>query len=284
MSEFKKYGEVATCLVSETDKAYFGATSVLSHSVLKQMARSPAACKAYKNKPPDPTPAMLRSSALHCHLLTPKLFPFRFIEKTWDARTKEGKAKRDEVEKSDLIALDSDSYAEVLQASTNVTCHKIAEKLVKDAVYREASVYWNRPVPSSSGDMIPCKGKIDGLTKVGDRLVLWDLKWLSKARPDQVERAVIDQSIHTQLAWYAEGLAFNGRKPDDCCLVVVEADAPFEVYVYRLKPDAIQHGHQTNNIRVEAYAGCLSAGSWPGGIEEIIDIGLPKWAGAGEGI
>lgn len=263
------------------DENYFKADGI-SHSMLKRMGRSPAACKWDMDHPSEPSEAMVRGKALHCLVLTPDLFDRQYVCKTWDGRTKEGKEQAARVLELKLKALSMDDWEDIQGARASILAHPIAGKMIEGAVKTglvEAGIYWMSPLPGGApGEMVPLKGKIDGWLKQGEHGVLFDLKWISKAHPSAIEAGIYEQGIHSQLAHYRRGLEANGVKVDACLVIAVEQDAPYECYVYKIKSEALVAGLFKNELAIESFVACKESGEWQGGIEEIITVGLPPWA------
>ena len=203
-------------------------------------------------------------------LLEPDTFPSRFALKDYDGRTKEGKARKEEIESKGLVALPVDDWDAVHHAAASVRSHPLALRLVSEAKMVETSMTWDT-------DLGPCRGRIDGYTVIANRGVLWDLKWSTGAHPSSFTRECFNRDIHSQLAFYRDGLLANDVKVDDCVVIAIESDAPYEVYLYRIVEKALEDGARRNATRLETFSACVESEKWPGGMEQVIDLGLPAW-------
>jgi exodeoxyribonuclease VIII len=121
--------------------------------------QSPAHAKAYKDNPPEPTPAFRFGQGLHCLALEPDKFDDRYaIAPAVDKRTKEGKATW-------AAFMDGMDGKEVFTPEDFAKMEFIAEAIKKQAIHRfiqrgeaEVCIVWE---DKKTG--LLCKARIDYL-------------------------------------------------------------------------------------------------------------------------
>lgn len=245
----------------------------LSASGAKQILRSPAHYRAWKDAPDSQTPAMAFGTAVHALVFEPNRED-RFLIKpaSLDRRTKDGKAAWDELVARGLPIIDADDYDRALRVRDAVLAHPVARELL-DGIEAEASLMWR----GYSADVI-CKAKVDAIGPAG----IVDLKTTRDASPFALSRTVASFNYHLQAAHYQYGLATDPGGPGvvPFTFVFVETEAPFGVSVARLSDDAMERGLAMMERAAELYAHCTATGEWPAYEAVTHTIGLPGWAAA----
>lgn len=115
----------------------------LSKSGLMELLRSPAHFKA---PPKPPTPAMVQGDAFHLYTLQKELFDKQFsvTPKTYDGRTKEGKAWKADAEAKGQNIIPWEVMENIKGMRDAIWAHpKIAEILSEGQA--EVSGYWHYP-------------------------------------------------------------------------------------------------------------------------------------------
>ena len=264
-----------------------------SNSRLKDMDRSPAYCYERMTHPSESTPAQLEGTATHAALFEPEAFDARYVVVgKCSAVTKDGGPCRS----SASLVIDGQGYCRVrghapagapdpriplteeqhdailARVESCVALPRVV-RLLGALVHREVSILWTDPETGAA-----CKARIDGLSVVGDRRVLLDAKRTKDAHPDDFPKAMLNQGIHRQLAWYARGMASVGEPVTDSLILAMQDDAPFEAYLYRPLDAVLTFGHRENARALAAYVECLRSGEWPAGPDKVLNVDLPEWA------
>jgi hypothetical protein len=152
-----------------------------------------------------------------------------------------------------------------------VRASNTAAELLYGAGANEVSALWDL-----GGTL--CKGRMDRITRwVGYHWVV-DLKITKDARELAFGRQVVNFDYHGAAAWYLDGL--NALSPGErrFAWVVVESEEPHGVKVYEPSDDALDQGRRQNAAALAIYRECLQTGEWPGYMDGVHPLELPRWA------
>jgi hypothetical protein len=256
----------------KNDEEYF-ALEAFSASGAKLLLKSPAHFRADRLRPHAPTPAMQIGTLTHRLILEPEKTP-GYALKTWDARTKEGKARAAEVAEQGLVVIDEDIERDLLGMRASVMQHATAGDLVRACVEREVPIVWDDLAYG-----IKCKAKLDALAveEMFDTTVIVDLKTAVDASPKGFARAVANFSYHIQAAHYAAGLELARGKKARFVFVVVEKVAPYAVGVYTLDEAALSAGRRSLTRAKMLYAQAIATNQWPAYGDALQTLSLPSW-------
>lgn len=257
--------------------AEYHAWPAAANSRLGALRKSPAHLREYILNPGD-TETLIQGRALHCAVLEPDDFPARFGRFDGDARTKEGKAKKDELAKKfgRSFVLRADDYDNVLRARQSVFAHP-AHRLLTGK--HELSIVW---LDEETGTL--CKARHDCHSPALGGGAIVDLK---KAR-DASKRAFM-RSIHSygyaiQAAHYTAGAQAHGLNFQHYVNFAVETESPWNCQAYRMMEAAIDAGEQERRFLLRKYAELLALpmSEWPVGYSDMAvdDITLPDWTWA----
>lgn len=234
-----------------------------SFSGLRDLSRSPAYAKWRREHPDeDESPAMLRGKAFHCAVLEPDAFDKRYVLKDFDARTKDGKARRDEIEAKGLKALDVETWDAVKRSADAVLLDPAAKPLLDAATVREKPVF--RVING-----VECKGIPDAR---GPGLVL-DLKSTTNAAPSSFPRFIAQSRVDAQLGFYDE----LAEGDNACFAVTVTDDAPHEVYVYEFDDAMIADAWAWLTPLIAKWKACMKSGAWHGGPGVVLPAKRAPW-------
>lgn len=257
-------------IIHDMPNAEYHAHSAVSKSLLDKIAKTPAHARAYLDgQREQPTAAMNFGTALHTCVLEPQRFAEEYVVFEGDRRTKEGKARYEEIQSrgASIISLaDADAISAMTMAVRN---HPIANALLQDGI-AEASVFWKHP-PTG----LECKCRPDWWRQADSTVV--DLKTCEDASPAGFARSVAQYRYHVQAAHY-----MVGTQAKRFMFIAIEKKAPYAVAVYELDTDALTIGHQARDRDLERFASCVEFNLWPGYPAEIQTIALPKWAAGSE--
>ena len=186
-----------------TDTEYSAIDAVRSSQISAADKRS----WYHASQPRADNPAFRVGRAIHCAILEPLTFSDRFVVMPeFDARTKAGKAVRDEwLIKSEMVHHDVDTltaaeHEMVMRLSNIITDHDEAQDHLWPAIEAgqvEQSVIWDDPTG------VRCKARLDAWHT--DTIA--DVKSTSDASPEAFDRAVRDYRYHISAAHYRTGAA-----------------------------------------------------------------------------
>ena len=255
------------------EQAYRSADAV-SHSLLKEFARSPAHFHHRLANPVKETEAMLLGTLIHTMVLEPEEVKSRFIRaEDCDRRTKVGKAKW-----AELNAEAEEKGLRLIQAGQYDHASRIADALDKDvtsSIYIdearqgtiEKPLFWTR-------EGVEVKGRPDSILEDGTIL---DVKTTQSCAPWHFQGEIFRRSYHTQGAFSRSGfLANGGSRWRAHVLVCVETEAPYTVGVFRLGEEVITNADKTISRWLERYRTCVERNEWPGYGQHSVTT--PTWA------
>lgn len=245
----------------------------VNNTLLRTIAsQSPAHAKAYKDNPPEPTPALSFGNGLHCLALEPDKFDKRYaIAPICDKRTKVGKETWAKFQ-------ESVNGKKIITAEDYNLMQFMAEAIQKQAIHRfiekgeaEICIVWI----DKKTDLL-CKARIDYLHR--EQAILIDLKSTTNASPDSFSRAAVNYGYWQQSGWYCDGWkTLTGDMPAFVFLAA-EKSIPFAVAAYEMPDEGIIAGRRTYRAALKIYAECLKKDSWPGYSNTVKMLTLPTWA------
>lgn len=217
----------------------------LSFSSLKQFSKSPAHFVGYKRQIFKQSAPMRRGWLTH--LLT--LEPEKIGELTvLDVATRANKQYKDAVALHPKGEQGVFTAKEVLDAQSlaiAISEHPLASKLLREAIEVEQHLFWNL-------DGVDFHGFADviGVDYVAD------LK-ITDNEPKKVQRWVLDNLYHMQLALYKEAV-FPGvddykRMAPKCYLITVDPTPPNGVVVYELSAEMVKDGLKRAQLEVAMF-------------------------------
>ena len=247
----------------------------VSSSELKQMVKSPAHYRYWKDNPDyADTPALLFGRACHKYVLETYDFYKEFaVAPNVDRRTKEGKELWNkfiaESEGKDVI---TEEQFEVIDAMRNaMLATPFVSKLINGE--HEVSLFW-----TDEDTGIKCKCRPDSLN---DKLkIVVDYKTCDNAETQHFMRKAIDLGYDLQASYYLDGVkASTGL---DCIFVFIaqEKKPPYAVNILQADDVFIRSGRQLYKDMLATYKECTETGNWWGylGAEnQINSLGVPKW-------
>lgn len=246
----------------------------LNKSGLVELARSPRHFKAMKEEPKETTPAMVFGSAFHLAVLEPDEYKKKIvIAPSVPKRSKADKATwaafNDRVQKGGLIPISQEDADTIEHMKKAVLENETAAALLSDGIAELSGFFRDQ-----TGVM--CKIRTDWIT--GDRIVV-DLKSCRDASFSAFQRDSANLKYHWQAAFYLDGLTtLTGEEHVDFLFLCVEKTVPYGVAVYRLDHEAIEAGRRQIRPLINQYAECLARDYWPGYVDTVQQLGLPRWA------
>lgn len=246
----------------------------VSQSQLRDFARSPMhyhARHVARTAEVAETAAMRFGTALHTAVLEPDVYASRYVTRTWDARTKEGKAARDAATARGLIALDDDDADKIASMVASLTAHPLASRILASRTHVEHPIAWECPTTGAA-----CKGRPDAHVTIDGRSALVDVKTTEDASPASFARSIATYAYHIQAAHYLAGWCEVMAPVDAFVFIAIEKSAPYAVGVYELSESTLATGDERRIDLLTRLAECRTADRWPGYEAQTID--LPAWA------
>jgi exodeoxyribonuclease VIII len=238
----------------------------LSASGAKELLRSPAHYRHWKDNPKEPTAAMVFGTLVHALILEPE----RPIEKVVSIKqlnwtTKEGKAEREQLQKLGLPIVSQQDVDRALLVRDAVFANEEAADLLTDAVC-EKSYTW-----TGYSARVKCKAGVDAVTPRG----IVDIKTTIDASPDGFARRIRSLNYHLQAAHYIDGLSNVDGVMHNFTFIAVETFPPYAVACYQLDRNALSAGYAAMDRVAKVYADCLASGSWPAYPSRSTVLSLP---------
>lgn len=268
MKEIKKPG------IFELSNEAYHAQPGLNKSGLVQLAKSPAHYfEWYHALEEEPSKAMVLGTALHTAVLEPEKFKQSvMISPKIDKRTKAGKEEWAAFEKKAVgkIILTEDEADAIEGMKASVFNNMTAYDLLLEGK-SEQSIFFKDP----DYDFL-CKVRPDFYTP--DKEVV-DIKTCLDAGYDGFSKAVANFKYHWQALFYLKGLtAVTEAEHNKFIFIAVEKTPPYAVAVYEATKDMLNSAEQQIAPVLAVYAECLTGNVWPGYVDELQPLELPRWA------
>lgn len=225
----------------------------LSYSSLSAFKSSPKDFIDYKLGVREETDAMLYGSMLHCLVLEPDDFENRYhilddrdiCVQIGGAKPRATKAYKEwkEIafsEAAGKIIVETGDYLAAKIAAENIRHNRASAKVLNLATVHEKPIEWEFK-------NFKFKGFIDG---IGEKAV-FDLKSMPDAKPDKVQREIMQRGLYLQAAMYlyAEG------KPLDYYIIAV--DRKGGISVHKLEMALIEHGMKEYDSLLDKFNHCI---------------------------
>lgn len=157
---------------------------------------------------------------------------------------------------------------QVLAAAREVWAHPEAGRLLAPGSFRaEQTIIWPDEV---LGVWRRCM--VDALADD----VAVDVKTTARIAPRALGKAVAEHGYDQQQAFYDDGLAWAGIDVP-FVFVFVQIEPPHLVQVHTLPPGAVTAARALNRDAIELWSWCVETGAWPGFVEGITELELPRW-------
>lgn len=253
------------------DETYHGIDAV-SASRLKDFLRSPMHMHHHKSEPKS-SPALAFGSAFHCAVLESLAFERKYAvaPADIDRRTTVGKAAWESflAASAGKRVISADDWDVITGMAREILLHPSAGELVAGRTETEASLFWSR-------DGIACKARLDAYN--ADWKAIIDIKSTENSGPSSFARSIASFGYHVQAAWYIDAARAAGLDVECMVFVAVEKKRPHAVGVYRLDDESVDAGRLAIEASFPRIVDCMRTNTWPGYADEVLTIGLPRWA------
>lgn len=249
----------------------------ISWSKLKIMGKSPAHYRHALLQPEgERTDALIVGNATHVSVFEPEDFASRFA--VWREGRRAGKEWEAFKKKN--------AGRDILTEAQALEVHAIAKAVRDDATASkyvsggraEVSLTWTQTLPEFAGmpeTVVESKARLDF---IGADFIS-DLKTARDASPSRFGSQAWNLDYLGQASWYVDGYkAVTGRELP-FFMVVVEKTPPFVTQVYEVTAPLLEMGRERYRDLLGRWAFCKSEGRWPGYVDGLSELQLPKWAG-----
>lgn len=246
-----------------------------TRSTLEMVGRAPSVYRQWLDgyEAADANEALVFGSALHCAVLEPARFTSEYAVRPdfGDCRRRDNRAARDawEAHHAGAAIITSDSASLITTMCGVLREHPIAGPLLLGEC--EVTARW---IDDRTG--LQCQCRADAWHQ-SDRILV-DLKTTVDASPVAFARSVANYGYHRQEAWYRDGFAECGERPEHFVFVAIEKSPPHLVGVYTLDESAVEIGRIRNRANLSRMAECVRTGVYPGLAPRVLKLELPKWA------
>ena len=276
---------------------YYSLDEFISYSGLKNLKKSPAHYRQYKDEPAEvETDAMAFGSAYHCYILEPEKFEKEYYvfddDAIYQVLIGEGfKSPRS-----------TKQYKEWMESETRIigdrkTIEKDLFQKIKDMKEQLMKHYYCRALLTGGEAEMSITGvlqTVDGDIKVKakpdyvkhDKRFIIDLKTTFDASVDGFTRAAADNDYHIQAAFYSDLLDMisgDGRGWT-FFFIAQEKKKPYAFNIFEASPQFIGQGKYEYEQLLKLYKMCVEQNRWPGcqvfceWKSGNIELNLPKWA------
>lgn len=249
------------------------AIEAVNHSTLRRMGDSALHYSHAKAAPPTPPGDSMRiGSALHAWMLERERFAeLVAIQPQFSGKGSVALREEWQAAHEGMTIIDGDEHAAVLGMGLAIGSHPEARKYAAKPGQREVVVVW---IDEATG--LKCKARCDKFFPTIGLGV--DIKTTRDAGTDAFEKSIADYGYHTQLAFYRRGMRAATKGETEFVIVAVENTAPYGCAVYDVDQDALKIGEKYCETWLARVAECQKSGEWPGYRQEVMTIGLPRWA------
>ena len=261
----------------ETTGKEMGTFDALSYSGAKEMLRSPAHYRAYKDKPrTPPTPAMEFGSAMHWLVFQPEKWDALVVPDISDSHNSNNwKAFRGSLPDGAIVLPPGDGTPTKpgIEIAKKMHAALQKKKSVMDILGRKGAAermglfedqaygFWWKIRPDFLVDLMVIEYKTDTNAGIGAYV-----------------RKLANMEYHLQGGLYALGASIiTGVHHRQFKWIVQEKEEPFESRVYSASPLMLDEARHTLGQIAETYARCRETNEWPGYPDEDYELDLPGW-------
>lgn len=234
-------------------------------SELWEMRKSPAHYIYAATHEKAPTPALIFGTAAHKYILeTDAFFNDYILLPKLDRRTREGKAKWEEITSSGKTPISEEDYNTILDMDKAIRENPTAAQLLKTGEH-EIPIAWTDWETNEA-----CKCRPDCITTYeGDKYIV-DYKTTTSCEGGAFERSCRAYGYKLQAGMYTEGVMADRFEQHKFAFVAQEKTPPYAVRVYFCDPGFVEEGAELFRDLIRIYHKCSEAGEWPGYRDEVL--------------
>ena len=278
------------------DRGYYDLNEFISYSGLKNLKKSPAHYKQYKDEPMEETEAMAFGSAYHCFMLEPDEFDKRYAlfndaemyQKLIDEGSKSPRSttKYKEWKEAEMIKIgdrkiiSSDDYDKLSEMRHKLMSHKYCSALLSGG---ESEYSITGEIETTEGT-ISVKGRPDYVK--ADKHFIIDLKTTVDASAEEFAKSAANNDYHIQAALYTdlmEMVMADGRGWS-FYIIAQEKKRPYAFNIFEASPQFIGQGRYEYEQLLRLYQKCKNKDHWPGyqvfceWRSGNIELNIPAWS------
>lgn len=246
----------------------------VSSTDLKNMIKSPAHFRYWKDHPQEDAPALLFGRASHKYMLEKEDFFTEFaVTPNVDRRTKAGKEEYtqflEDSKGKDVISTDDFQKIQDMREALYTT--PFVAQLLKGE--KELSFFLK---DKKTGLMMKCRP--DCLTQIGDAHILIDYKSTADASSESFMKSAISLNYDLQMSYYKDIMDKVTGNEHSVMFIAQEKTPPYVVNILEANEYFIKSGRDMYRTYLDLYKECSDSGNWYGFVnEEINSLGLPNW-------
>lgn len=170
---------------------------------------------------------------------------------------------------TDKTILTPAQYETAIEVRDAVRSHPVAGALLAEKGKAELTIEWTH-----EGTGIRCVSRIDWLCSA-----LVDLKCTRDPSQNSFSRDAAKYAYPFQLGMYREACRAAGLGELPVKIIAAQNVSPFDVVVYDLDEDLLEHGHEQFETAMAKLKHCQDTKQWPGlAPNEELSLILPAWA------
>lgn len=246
----------------------------ISSTDLKQIAKSPAHFRYWKDNPKEDTPALLFGRAVHKYVLEIDDFFNEFaVAPNVDRRTKAGKEEWAlfEVDNQGKNIIPTDDFEKIKAMREVLYNTPFISQILSGK--KEVSFFLK---DEETGLIKKCRP--DCLTDISDTHILVDYKSTDNADSDVFMKQAINLMYDLQMSYYKDILDEITGNNYTVIFIAQEKTAPYCVNVLEANEYFLKSGRDMYRTMLERMAECKRTGNWYGYLNGSINtLGLPNW-------
>jgi hypothetical protein len=172
--------------------------------------------------------------------------------------------------------LNETEFSEVKSMHDAVRSHPVAMRYLQDGV-AEVTLRWVDP---HSGRAY--RARVDWVTIIDGQLVFVDLKTTASTIFRKFCADAYKFGYHVQFALYTDGGFQIFQETPRFIVIAVENKAPYDVAVFSVPDEVLEHGHNEYTRLEQLLARCEESGNWPGRADDELELELPEWVTSNE--
>lgn len=245
---------------------------------IKKLLRSPGHYRVERDKPSQPSPAMIFGTAVHAGVLEPDTFATR-VRKMPSLNLKRPRDREiaaeyyAEAAQAGAVVLSEPDYRRCLNTWHAIRKHPAAARLLRGAIV-ERSLFWE-----DARYKVPCKARWD-VFNTEHGAIIGDIKTTRDASPEAFGRDAANLFYHAQAGHYTSGgqHLLPDLAIDAFVFIAAENEEPHAVACYRVDSAAMMAGMHHADLAYLRYQEAVATGEFGFYPDTIETLALPRWA------